>query len=515
MSGYRPNDDVMSRVLRDMQLRTNAELHFDNPARWAEDVLGAELWSKQKEMLQSVVDNKRTAVKSCHSSGKSYTMGILACWWVCTRGFQSLVVSTAPTYSQVHSIVWNEIRKHWGLAELPGEVTQGDVWNLTAKRSDGKERREMVAFGRRPADHDTSAFQGLHRENGVLFLIDEAVGVPEMVFTAAEVNTTSPIDRVFAIANPDDIQTPFGRVFDKDDPTWHKITISAYDTPNFTGEDVSDKLKSHMPQVAWVEDMKVQWGEESSRFKSKILAEFPLLSDYMFYTQADIDHAIQANEDAKKEGDPVLGVDIARMGEDYTAVYGNWNGVVRLVEKWNKTDLVETFTRVRDLAWKLGATEVRIDSTGIGAGVFDMFYNEARDFEKAGKRYGFEVFEMKGSASSPDPFRWANARAYRHDTLRTLMRKGKIAIEPENKELLDELLSARFELTEKGSIQMESKRKMRARGAKSPDHLDAVTYCVEDLTHLFGPQPGDVLRYDAEEFKADNYGDRVLDALSW
>lgn len=512
------SDEVLSSVLESLQRKSRGSVYFNNPDIWAEEVLGVELWSKQREMLKSVAENKRTAVKSCHSSGKSFTMGILACWWVSTRGFQSLVVSTAPTYAQVHSIVWNEIRKHWGLAELPGEVTQGDVWNLTAKRSDGKERREMVAFGRRPADHDTAAFSGLHRENGVLFLIDEAVGVPEMIFTAAEVNTTSPLDRVFAIANPDDIQTAFGRIFEQDLSTWNKITISTYDTPNFTDEEVSDSLRAHMPQVQWVEDMKVQWGEESSRFKSKILAEFPSQSDFMFYTQADIDKAIDSGADWDAPDSsirPDLGVDIARMGDDYTTVYGNWDGYVRLVDKWAGADLVETKQRVTELALKLGARSVRLDSTGIGAGVFDMFSNEMAEFEAAGKVYGFEVHEMLGSAKSPDNFRWANARAYRHDILRTKMRTRKMCIDPEDKSLIDEMLSARFELNDKGAIQMEPKKKMRSRGAKSPDHLDAVTYAVEDLSDGSEMQPGDVFRYDAAEFAEEKYGIPEFDALSW
>lgn len=41
-----------------------------DPAGWARDVLGVHMWSKQKEISHSVVDNKRTVVASCHGTGK-------------------------------------------------------------------------------------------------------------------------------------------------------------------------------------------------------------------------------------------------------------------------------------------------------------------------------------------------------------------------------------------------------------------------------------------------------------
>ena len=42
-----------------------------DPAGWVRDRLGEHLWSKQVEILESVRDNRRTAVHSCHGAGKS------------------------------------------------------------------------------------------------------------------------------------------------------------------------------------------------------------------------------------------------------------------------------------------------------------------------------------------------------------------------------------------------------------------------------------------------------------
>jgi len=35
-------------------------------------VLGADLWSTQREILQAVTRHRRVAVKACHASGKSF-----------------------------------------------------------------------------------------------------------------------------------------------------------------------------------------------------------------------------------------------------------------------------------------------------------------------------------------------------------------------------------------------------------------------------------------------------------
>lgn len=496
-------DGVIDGALDILRKKSKNEIYYNDPVLWAENVLGAELYSKQKEMLRSLANNKRTAVKSAHSTGKSYTMGIAACWWVSTRGPNSLVVSTAPTYAQVNKILWEEIRKHFVEHSLPGKITQSDEWKIPVEGVDEKGNRRIiekqVAFGRRPADMDMSAFQGLHRPDGVLFLIDEAVGCPEMIFTAAEVNTTAENCRILAIANPDDYQSAFGKIFKREDSTWNRMTISAHDTPNFTGEEVSEKLGHLLPQVQWVEDMKIQWGEESSRFKSKILAEFPEESDSMFFTQTAIDKAVDCEFPDNMDIPCVLGVDIARMGEDYNSVYVNRGGRLRLHSTWNKVTLTETAGRIHRIAIDTGADEVRIDGSGIGAGVIDILMNDGQY-----ERKNYQVIAMIGSGKSPDTLRWLNARALYYDQMREKMQKNLLDIDFGDEKLLDEMLMIKFKFSPKGGIQIESKDDMRSRGMKSPDNLDAAVYASAEIDELInGPYSeynvGDIVTYDPWE----------------
>ena len=96
-------------ALRKAATRVNEDaktaMYFNDPVLWAEDRAGLILWSKQKEILSSLVKNKRTAVKSCHSIGKTFISAVAAAWWIDTR-FNAMVQSTAPTYEQVHGQLW-------------------------------------------------------------------------------------------------------------------------------------------------------------------------------------------------------------------------------------------------------------------------------------------------------------------------------------------------------------------------------------------------------------------------
>jgi hypothetical protein len=46
-----------------------------------------------------------------------------------------------------------------------------------------------VAYGRKPADYDPAAFQGIHARY-VLVIIDEADGVPKSIFDAVDALAT-------------------------------------------------------------------------------------------------------------------------------------------------------------------------------------------------------------------------------------------------------------------------------------------------------------------------------------
>lgn len=471
-------------------LQIRKRVWMTDPALWAAERLKINLWSIQAQIAQSVNDNKKTVVKSCHDSGKTFLAAVLVCWWIDTHPpEQTRVISTAPTDNQVKKLLWEYIRKMHRNYNLDGSVSEAAEW-----KSDD---RDVLGLGRKPSNDNIHAMNG-HHAKYLLFVIDEACGVPQTLWTAAEAVTTNPDNRILAIGNPDDAATEFGRIFLQDDPAWAKFTIDAFSTPNFT-----DEWKTMDPEVCrtlldpeWVEEKRVSWGDTSSRWMAKVTAQFPLVStDTLFSVHLlmqAVDRTILPSGDVR----PDLGLDVSRYGSDKTVLVSNTGGVVEVLEVWDKTDLLTTAKKAFNWAMQVGARSIRVDGTGVGSGVVDFLQEMVRE-----RQPRFVVFEMIGAAKSPDNKRWHNARAYWHDHLRSLMATDQISL-PDNSKpasdgrvLYEEMEGIRYKSDKVGAMLIESKEDIKARNGKSPDYSDAVVYACApapevDTEQVHEVQPG-------------------------
>src|SRR5690349_4262701 len=90
-------DSVLEPVVRD-------------PVRFVRGLLRQDLWELQAEILRSVAQNPRTVVKACHASGKTFVAAAAVLWWI-TRFRDGIVVTTAPTWTQVEKLLWGEIHR--------------------------------------------------------------------------------------------------------------------------------------------------------------------------------------------------------------------------------------------------------------------------------------------------------------------------------------------------------------------------------------------------------------------
>lgn len=466
--------------------------YFNDPVLWAEDRAGLILWSKQKEILRSLVKHKRTAVKSCHSIGKTFISAVAAAWWVDTR-FNCMVQSTAPTYEQVHGQLWEEIRKLHTAVGLPGQVNEADQWKRPMlNESTGREKNILVGQGRKPADNNIHGFHGIHRPDGVLVLLDEGCGLHQSLFTGAEAITTATFDRQLTTGNPDDPDTEFGDIFENRSSQWNLITVSAFDTPNFTSEgdelrakykDDPDKLAyvermlAGLPQPDKIEEQKELWGEDSPRYLSKVLAQFPLVAEDSLFTPAEIATGIANKIEPGSEAFKVMGVDPARYGGDKSAIVLYTEGKVEVVATYQTMDLMELAARVHKHALDLEVDQVRVDAVGLGGGVQDRLVQLSN---AAGKPY--TVIEMIAGARAPDPTLHRNARAYWNDTFKHKLRAGNIDL-PDDKELINEMSRVRYEYPN-GIMKIESKEEMRRRGVASPNILDAAVMAAAPIVSI-------------------------------
>ena len=443
--------DELAAILAEMQRRR----YLVDPALWIGERLGESVWSRQQKVLQSMVANPRTAVKSCHGSGKSWVAARAVAWWIDVHPpGEAFVVTSAPTGRQVRAILWREVGRAFAHGNLMGRLNQTEWW-LTIP---GGAREELVAFGQKPADMDPTAFQGIHAPY-VLVVLDEACGIPGSLWTAADSLAINSDCRQLAIGNPDDPSSEFYNVC-KPGSGWNVITISAFDTPLLTGEPVNESARRALVSKEWVEDKKKRWGESNPLYISKVNGEFPEVSQDGLIP---IKWIREAQERELTPGTPVeLGIDVGG-GQDKSTVCLRRGPVARIIRRSTNPDTMQTLgAAIRDLEQN-GATQAKIDNIGIGKGAAD------RALELGKPIIGVNVGE--GAA---DGTAFANLKAEIFWQLREVFQNGEIDLDPADEDLAAQLAALRYKVTSSGKILMESKKEMRKREGRSPDDADAL-----------------------------------------
>lgn len=183
-------------------------------------------------------------------------------------------MTTAPTWAQVEQLLWREMRAAWTRRngydmDIPGECHASKLelapdWFAIGLSTDQPER-----------------FQGHHAPH-MLLVVDEASGVDEAIFEAGEGFLTAEGARILLIGNPTRPHGTFFRAFD-DASRWNQIHISAFDSPNFTGETVPRHLSRALVGPEWVDDFKHTYGSESPQYAVRVLGEFAATAGRPFF----------------------------------------------------------------------------------------------------------------------------------------------------------------------------------------------------------------------------------------
>jgi hypothetical protein len=437
--------------------------YLDDPAQWISDELNEWAWSLQREICKSVVENKYTAVQACHGPGKSFIAARIFAWWLRVHRLGSAFgVSSAPTAPQIGAILWRELRRVHAKGKLPGRITLDNQWYMSkyGKRNTPNSEDQLIAHGRKPADYDEQAFQGIHDEY-VIAVLDEAGGIPKQLFDAVDSILTTDDCRALAIGNPDDPGSHFATIC-APGSGWNVIKISAFDTPNFTGEKVPASVARVLVSPGWVDERRRSWGEGSPLWTSKVLGEFPDVSDETLFPPSILRRACERNLKGTETGR--YGADIARFGTDKSVVYRNRGFQIRHEKEWAKQD---TMASAGQLALILNRhplirPPMIIDVVGLGSGVFDRL-----------REQGYNVVPFASSERAFNAAKYTNRRSEVYWTFREMCESGSIDLDPADETLLSELGSIKWGIDSSGRIYIESKDDMKKRGMPSPDHADA------------------------------------------
>jgi len=440
------------------------EIIQQEPVDFVEIAFKETLWQKQKDILYSLRDNRRTSVRSCHGIGKSFIAARAVLWFLYAFP-NSKVITTAPSFRQVEDILWREIRMARSKSRvfLKGSFTQtkidvGEDWFALGLSTDEPDR-----------------FQGFHAVN-ILLVIDEAAGVKEDIFEASEGVVSSEKARTLLLGNPTSTGGTFFQSFRL--PSYNKISISAFDTPNFTANGITlediisgawqDKVKvipaPYLITPEWVADKYLRWGAGNPMWEARVLGTFPIQGDDTLIPLQYIEQAITREIEVKDTDPEQIGADIARFGVDKTVFITRKGPKTVEIQEYSHMDTMETSERLYDFSRFHPFGKLCVDVVGVGAGVVDRL----RQLED--KR---EVCDINVGLPALDPERFFNLRAEIFWNLRERFINGDIQI-PNDEDLMAQLANIKFEYTQKGQIKLESKDDMKKRGLPSPDKADAL-----------------------------------------
>ena len=500
------------------------DFYYQKPEEFVRDVINSKPWAKQVEIIQSTFKYKVTAVKTCNAIGKSYIAARIVIAYLMLHP-NSIVVTTAPTWRQVTDVLWREIGTAMKQAEMNGfKLTENQVNQAGLNIG-----TDWFAVGLSTSKPEN--FFGYHADN-ILVVVDEAGGVDEAIFRGVAAITPNANAHVLLIGNPTNPSGTFYDYFTKPELGANCITVSAFDTPNFTStgittveeliaafapppgmsqaehtvivnkrlEAMMDKTYAGLIAPSVVYGRYFEWGTDSAAWQSLIMGEFPdqaeqsLIPANLVRTAMKmygVDHETGTPYAELfgweiPEGDLHYGQDMARFGNDLNVNTPSHGGYVEKQIVWNKKgdakkDLVESAKVILNIIDPMNpSVQVNIDDTGNGGGTTDRMREASRESMAGGApahQYALRPYVMssKEMMTEEDKVKFDDITSKLYWNLRQWFYTKSIAMYFDQ-QLYDELVSRRWGITKQGKIKVESKDEYKKRtGGKSPDKSDSLT----------------------------------------
>lgn len=424
--------------------------NYDGPDVWQE----LELKDAGKEIEKRAFNGKdavmpiQMATKSGHGIGKSASVS----WWILflmsTRPFCSGSV-TANTAKQLQTKTWGELAK-WHKRFIANHwfVYNNSSGNMNLYHKDHKDEWRTDAY---TSDEENSeSFAGQHAADSTSFYIfDEASAVPEIIWEVAEGGKTDGEPWHLVFGNPTRNTGRFKEIFTNplyDD--WLKYTVDSREVKITNKEQLEKQIQIH--------------GLNSDFVRKRILGEFPSQSELQFISENLVNDAFGRHlaERQYNFAPSIIGVDPSWTGEDDLVIVhrkGLFSEILEIVPR-NDNDMAIVY-KIEAYEDKLNAQAVFIDMA-YGTGIYSCGKSRGREWE---------LVHFNTKPENDDSC--LNMRAYIWEQMRQWLKIGSI---PPDERLKKELTSVEIVERDDGVIQLESKKNMKKRGAKSPDIADAL-----------------------------------------
>jgi hypothetical protein len=458
--------------------------YASDPAGWALNILGAHLWSRMREVAESVRDHPRTSVRSGHGLGKTAAAAIVALWFLDTHP-NSRVVSTATKWSQVEKLLWHEINQFHARGSKRPQSENRPIWqpgvSMLKTKVELPDGRYGIGLSSKP--ENSESFAGHHAEH-ILVIYDEASGINAKIFEVGEGYMTTDGARALLIGNPTRPEGEFYASHHARRADYNAIHISALESPAITGEPVPDELRRKLTGQAWVDGRRRAWGEDSPLFQVRVLGQFPKQSSDSVIGLGDVEDAQDRDVDVPypaAQDDVRVVCDVARFGDDETVIGTRHGNRIRIRRTYMGKATTETTGQIIEVARELQAESgarpiIIVDDDGVGGGVTDQL-----------REKNMEVHAFQGGARALEARHYPNVRS--EAWFRLARRLPELDLD-DDEQLLADLTAPRYRLNSDGQRVVERKDETKKRLGRSPDRGDMVVMALTPTLQVVLPNPG-------------------------
>ena len=422
----------------------------------------------QRKVLRQIRDHLRTnqpidmpeMLRLARVSGRGIGKSALVSWlilWMLTTRIGSTVIVSANTENQLRTVTWGELTKwatllinsHWFETSATKLVPAQWVTELV-ERDLKKGTRYWGAEGKLWSEENPDGYAGAHNHDGMMVIFDEASGIPDAIWSVAAGFFTEPIvDRYwFAFSNGRRNNGYFFECIDGNKRDfWYGEHIDA--------REVEGTDKNFYQQII------DEYGEDSNEARIEVYGEFPAAGDGQFISALTVDEAAKRPRYNDPTAPIVIGVDPARGGADKTVIAVRQGRDIVAIRRYQGEDTMMIVGRVIDAIEEFKPALVVIDEGGLGYGIVDRL-SEQRYKVVKGVNFGWKAKK---------PIAWGNKRAEMWGAMREWLKSASI---PVDRQLKSDLIGPMEKPNSAGTIFLEGKKEMKARGLASPDSADAI-----------------------------------------
>lgn len=418
----------------------------------------------QVDILRSFAVDTRLAMTACKGPGKTAVLAWLIWNFLATRPHAN-VAATSISGDNLQDGLWKELAKWQARSPFLQAAFEWQKTRIVAKESPATWWASARSWAKSAStEQQANTLAGLHADY-MLFVIDEAGGVPMAVGATAEAALASGIESKFVMAgNPTHTEGPLYAAATNQRHLWKLVNITA---------DPDDPKRSPRVSLEWAKQQIEMYGRDNPWVLVNVYGKFPPSSLNSLLGPDDVQEAMKRHltDDQYNWAQKRLGIDCARFGDDRTVIFPR-QGLAAFhpeILRGARGTAIANKVMLKKAEWQ-SEVELLDDTGGWGQSTIDTLI--AAGHSPIGVQFH--------STQTNDP-RYYNRRAEMWMQMADWVKRGGAL--PPIPELVGELTTPTYTFDAQGKFLIEKKDQVKVRLGRSPDLADALalTFALPEM----------------------------------